>query len=425
MRVLVIGSGAREHAILWKLAQSPRRLDLLAAPGNAGVSRIATNLPVPAEDVAGLVQAARQRRVDLTIVGPEAALAAGVVDGFRAHGLTIFGPTSAAARIESSKSFAKRLMAERGVPTAPFRVFDHYAEAAEYVRSHGPPVVIKPDGLTAGKGVMIAQSLDEAYRALEDIMVRHFFGAAGDRVVVESLMHGQEVSVFCFTDGVAVSPLVAACDYKRAGDGDAGPNTGGMGSYSPPLFWTPELERQVRDDIILPVIEALAAAGASFAGVLYAGLMLTEAGPMVVEFNARLGDPEAQVIIPRLETDLLEVVEAVLRGGLDRLELRWSPDATVGVCIASAGYPGQYQTGKTIAGLDALPEGVLVFHAATSISPGGAILTSGGRVLTVVGRGPDLAAARQRAYAGVAAIEFDGAFHRSDIAALTATPLPR
>ena len=254
------------------------------------------------------------------------------------------------------------------------------------------------------------------------MMNRRTFGDSGARVVVEDCLYGQEVSVFCFTDGAAVSPLVAACDYKRVGNGDVGPNTGSMGSYSPPPFWTPELERQVRQTVVLPVIEALAAGGAPYAGVLYGGLMLTEAGLMVIEFNARLGDTEAQVVLPRMETDLLDAVEAVLHGGLDTLELRWSPDATVGVSIASAGYPGDYQTGKPIAGLEALPDGVLAFHAATALSPGGATLTNGGRVLTIVGRGPDLKAARRSAYAGAGAIAFDGAFHRSDIAAFADPP---
>ena len=419
MRVLVIGSGAREHAILWKLAQSPRRPELLVAPGNAGTSTIATNLPIAAEDVDALLQAARHQQVDLTIVGPEGSLAAGVVDRFRAEGMAIFGPTSAAARIETSKAFAKQLMAEQGVPTAPFRVFDRYAEAAEYVRFHGAPVVIKADGLTTGKGVVVAGSLDEAHNALDGIMNRRVFGDSGARVVIEDCLYGQEISVFCFTGGSIVSPLVAACDYKRVGDGDTGPNTGGMGSYSPPPFWTPGLERQVRDTIVLPVVKALAANATPYTGVLYGGLIITEGGPMVIEFNARLGDPETQVVLPRLETDLLDVVEAVLHGGLDKLELRWSPDSCVGVAVASAGYPGAYQTGKPIAGLDAMPRDVLAFHAATALSPDGATVTSGGRVVTVVGRGPDLAAARRHAYDGVGAIAFDGAFHRSDIAAFT------
>ena len=416
MKVLVIGSGAREHAILWKLAQSPRRPELLAAPGNAGTSAIATNIPVPAGDPAALLQAARQHQVDMTIVGPEGPLAAGVVDRFQSEGQAIFGPTQAAARIETSKIFAKNLMAEHGVPTAPFRVFDQFAEASEYVRFHGAPVVIKADGLAAGKGVVVAGTLDEAYDALDSMLNRRLFGDAGARVLVEDCLHGQEVSVFCFTDGDFVSPLVTACDYKRVGDGDTGPNTGGIGGYSPPPFWTPDLERDVRERIVLPVIRGLAASGSPFAGVLYGGLMLTEEGPMVIEFNARLGDPETQVVLPLLQTDLLDAIEAVLHGGLATLDLRWSSDACVGIVVASSGYPGSYETGMPIAGLDALPNGILAFHSGTAILDG-ATVTSGGRVLTIVGRGPELATARLNAYAGVSAIRFDGAFHRSDIAA--------
>ncbi len=416
MKVLVIGNGAREHALLWKLAQSPQHPELLAAPGNAGTASLAANLPIDATDVDGLLRAVREQRVDLTIVGPEAPLAAGVVDRFQAEGLGIFGATQAAARIETSKAFAKQLMAAAGVPTAPFRVFDDHAEAARYIRSHGAPIVVKADGLAAGKGAVVAETTEEALEALDAMMVRGVFGEAGARVVVEECLRGQEVSVFGFTDGHYVTPLVAAYDYKRVGDGDTGPNTGGIGGYSPPPFWTPELERRVREEVVMPMVRALAERGTPYIGVLYGGLMLTEAGVMVIEFNARLGDPEAQLVLPRLETDLLDVVHAVLNGGLEQLDLRWSSDATVGVVVASAGYPGPYETGRAISGLDALPDGVLAFQAGTSTKDG-ALVTSGGRVVTLVGRAPDMATARARAYAGAEAVSFDGAFHRSDIAA--------
>ena len=416
MNVLVIGNGAREHAILWKLAQSPHEPTLFAAPGNAGTRALATNLPLRADDVEALLDAVLRHGIDLTIVGPESALMAGVVDRFRAEGLAIFGPTQAAARIETSKAFSKELMAKAGVPTASFRVFDTYAEASSYVMLRGAPVVVKADGLAAGKGVVVAQDRDQAVHALHHIMVERAFGDAGARVVVEECLSGQEVSVFAFTDGTLVSTLVAACDYKRVGDGDTGPNTGGMGGYSPPSFWTPELERQVREEIMLPTVRALAEEGSPYSGVLYGGLMLTEAGPTVLEFNARFGDPEAQLVLPRLETDLLDVIEAVLGGELAGLELRWSPDACVGVVVASGGYPGTYETGKTITGLDAMPEDVVAFHAGTTAQDGTSV-TSGGRVLSVVGRGKDLATARRQAYAGAAAVHFDGAFHRGDIAA--------
>jgi phosphoribosylamine--glycine ligase len=415
MNVLVIGNGGREHAILWKLAQSPRKPMLFAAPGNAGTRALATNLPVRADDVEALIDAVRRHSINLTIVGPESALVAGVVDRFQAEGLAIFGPTQAAARIETSKAFSKELMAKAGVPTAPFRVFNTYAEASSYVMLRGAPVVVKADGLAAGKGVVVAQDRDQAVHALHHIMVEREFGDAGSQVVVEECLSGQEVSVFGFTDGTLVSTLVAACDYKRVGDGDTGPNTGGMGGYSPPAFWTQDLERQVREEIMLPTIRALAREGSPYSGVLYGGLMLTENGPTVLEFNARFGDPEAQLVLPRLETDLLYVIEAVLGGGLAGLELRWSPDVCVGVVVASEGYPGPYSTGKPITGLDALPEDAVAFHAGTVVQDGTSV-TSGGRVLSIVGRGEDLATARRQAYAGAAAVHFDGSFHRGDIA---------
>ena len=372
-------------------------------------------LPVPADDVPALLEAVRDHGIDLTIVGPEAPLVAGVVDRFRAEGLAIFGPTQAAARIESSKAFAKELMAKAGVPTAAFRVFDDHAAAADYVRSHGAPIVVKADGLAAGKGVVVAETVDEALEALDAMMVRRAFGEAGSRVVLEECLLGQEVSVFCFTDGTLVSSLVAACDYKRVGDGDTGPNTGGMGGYSPPPFWTPELAERIRDEVMVPTVRALAEAGTPYTGVLYGGVVLTGDGPKALEFNARFGDPEAQLVLSRLENDLLDVVEAVVSGDFAALELHWTADACVGVVVASAGYPGAYETGKAVVGLDALPDDVVAFQAGTAAKEG-ATVTSGGRVLTVVGRGSDLASARQRAYAGVAAVHFDGAFHRGDIA---------
>ena len=415
MKVLVIGSGAREHAILWKLAQSPRRPELLVAPGNAGTRALATNLPLAADDVDGLLHAAQDAGVDLTIVGPEIALAAGVVDRFQAQGLAIFGPTKAAARLESSKAFAKEIMAAAGVPSAASRTFDTYADAAGYVQLHGVPVVIKADGLAAGKGVVVAESTDEALHALDEMMRRRAFGAAGERVVVEERLRGREISVFCFTDGQSISPLVAAGDYKRIHDGDLGPNTGGMGSYSPPPTWRPELEAQVRDEVVLPVIHAMAAAGALFSGVLYTGLILTDTGLQVLEFNGRFGDPEAQVVLPRLETDLLDIVEAVLADGLSGLELRWSRDACVGVVLASGGYPGDYETGVPIALPDSLPSDTLLYHAGTA-GRDGVTVTDGGRVLTAVGRGPSMALARERAYAAAATVSFEGAYHRRDIA---------
>ncbi|MBI2872894.1 MAG: phosphoribosylamine--glycine ligase [Chloroflexi bacterium] len=417
MNLLVIGSGAREHAILAALKRSPQAGCLFAAPGNAGTAAIATNLPVGASDIPALLAAARQHAVELTVVGPETPLAEGAVDCFREAGLAIFGPTRAAARIESSKAFAKELMQRHGIPTAASRSFDSHEKAVAYVKAQETPMVVKADGLAAGKGVVVARTREEALQALEECMVRRAFGDAGERVVVEECLSGREVSVFAFTDGESISPLVAACDYKRAQDGDQGPNTGGMGGYSPPGFWTPALARQIEEGIIRPTVRALAQAGAPYTGVLYAGLMLTSQGPQVLEFNCRLGDPETQVVLPRLETDLVEVVEAVCKGELHRVALRWSQQACVGVVVASGGYPGEYRTGLHISGLEQVPEGALVFHAGTATSDG-SVVTSGGRVLTVVGRGRDLADARQRAYAAAKRITFQGAFYRTDIAAV-------
>ncbi len=419
MRVLVIGGGAREHAILWKLAQSPRRPELFAAPGNAGSAQLAVNLPVRIDDLDALVAAVREHGIDLTIVGPEAPLVAGVVDRFEAEGLRVFGPRQAAARIEGSKSFSKQTMRAAGVPTAAFEVFDDPAEARAYVRSHGAPIVVKADGLAAGKGVVVAQTVEEALAAVDDAMVEGAFGASGARVVLEDCLVGQEVSVFCLTDGVNVTPLVAACDYKRAFDGDLGPNTGGIGGYSPPPWWNEELEERIRLTCIEPVICELAAQGAPFSGALYGGLMLTPEGPSVIEFNARLGDPEAQLILPRLENDLLDVIDAVLDGGLDRLDLRWSDEQTVCVVLASGGYPGDYEIGKPVHGLGAEDESGVVFHAGTA-ERDGATVTNGGRVLAVVGRAATMAEARRRAYEAASAIEFEGKQLRSDIAAFAA-----
>ena len=415
MRVLVIGSGAREHAIIWKLAQSPRRPELFAAPGNAGSAQLAVNLPLRVDDFDALVAAVREHGIDLTVVGPEAPLVAGVVDRFEAEGLRIFGPTQAAARIEGSKSFSKQTMRAAGAPTAAFEVFDNPTEARAYVQSHGAPIVVKADGLAAGKGVVVAQTVEEALAAVDDAMVGRVFGA-GARVVLEDCLVGQEVSVFCFTDGVNVTPLVAACDYKRVFDGDLGPNTGGIGGYSPPPWWNAELEERIRLTCIEPVIRELAAQGAPFSGVLYGGLMLTPDGPSIIEFNARLGDPEAQLILLRLENDLLDVIDAVLDGGLDRLELRWSDEQTVCVVLASGGYPGDYEIGKPVHGLGAEDESRVVFHAGTA-ERDGATVTNGGRVLAVVGRAATMAEARRRAYEAASAIDFQGKQFRSDIAA--------
>ena len=420
MKALVVGGGAREHAIAWKLRQSPLVDDLYVAPGNAGTAPIATNLPIADTDLEGLAQSARERGVDLTVVGPEVPLGMGIVDRFQAAGLSVFGPTQAAARIESSKVFAKELMLRHGIPTGSAEVFDSYEEAERYVRRRSPPLVVKADGLAAGKGVTVADTGQAAVNALRECMVERVFGASGDRVLVEECLTGREVSVFAFVDGETVSPMVAACDYKRVHDGDRGPNTGGMGAYSPPEFWTADLEREVRDNIMEPTARALVQEGCPYRGVLYGGLILTEDGPKVIEFNCRLGDPEAQVIIPRLSSDLVEILLSVLEGRLSETPIEWSDDACVGVVMASGGYPASYETGFAISGIPQARETAEVFHAGTRPSDDGVgAVTAGGRVLTVVGRGASLAQAANRAYGSVEKISFAGGFYRRDIAAGT------
>jgi phosphoribosylamine--glycine ligase len=415
VRVLVVGSGAREHSLVWKLAQSHRTPELFAAPGNAGISDLATCIDVTADDVAGVVSAARDRKMDLVIVGPEAPLAAGMVDACRSAGIRVFGPTQAASRIEWSKAFSKRVMDSAGAPTAPFEVFSDHEEAAEYIREHGAPIVIKADGLAAGKGVVVAHTVDIALSALNNIMLNKAHGDAGAQVVIEEVMTGSEISVFTFTDGYSLTPLVAACDYKRIYDGDKGPNTGGMGGYSPPPEWNEEIEQEIRELLIEPVIRQLASEGTPFEGVLYGGIMLTKNGPSLVEFNARFGDPECQLIMPRLENDLLDVIDAVIDGRVADLELQWSSNSTVAVVLASAGYPSVYATGKPIAGLGSIFNSTFVFHSATAILDG-QVVTNGGRVIAAVGQASTLVEARALAYQAADTITFEGSQHRADIA---------
>ena len=416
MKTLLVGNGAREHAIAWKLAQSPLVSELLIAPGNAGTAALGRNVPVGAEDVDGLLDLARREGVEFTVVGPEAPLAAGIVDRFQQAGALIFGPTAAAARIESSKSFAKQLMLRHGIPTARAEAFTDYGEALEYLAAAAAPIVVKADGLAAGKGVVVANTRDEARDALRRQMVEREFGDAGRRVLIEEYLEGGEISVFAFVDGEQVSELASACDYKRALDGDEGPNTGGMGAYSPPVAWNEDLEREVRERIMLPAARALASLGSPFRGILYGGLMLTSDGPKVVEFNCRLGDPEAQVVLPRLKTDLAAIMIDTVTGKIEGLSLEWDERPCVGVVLASGGYPGTYRTGREIRGLDDPGEDALVFHAGTRLEDD-TVATDGGRVLTVCALGEDLAGARETAYGSVDKIGFDGAQFRRDVAA--------
>jgi phosphoribosylamine---glycine ligase len=420
MRVLVIGSGAREHALCWALRRSPRLSALYCAPGNGGTAAIAENVSLDPMDFAACADWAERHAIDFTVVGPDDPLGGGIADVFAARGLRVFGPSKAAAQIESSKSWAKALMERAGVPTAQARSFTDRSAAEAYLRERGDryPVVVKADGLAAGKGVVIAQDAAEARTALVDLLVGHKLGAAGNAVLIEDYLEGRELSLFALADGERAVPLVPACDYKRAYDGDAGPNTGGMGAYSPPAFATPELLAESEARILAPTVRALAEAGAPFRGLLYAGLMVTRDGPYVVEFNARFGDPETQVVLPRLKSDLLTLLLDTADGRLGEADpLAWSDEAACGVVVASAGYPGPFEKGKPITGLDALDDDILVFHAGTRLQPDGTLVTNGGRVLTLVARGATVAAARERVYANVGRVKFDGARWRSDIGA--------
>jgi phosphoribosylamine---glycine ligase len=416
LRILVIGNGSREHTLVWKIVQSPRVEKVFVAPGNAGTAAIAENLDLRPTDIQGLGRAAQERAIDLVVVGPEAPLAAGIVDHFDALGIPAFGPTRAAARIESSKGFARELMEKHGIPCPRGAVFSSYQKAREYLREQKMPIVIAADGLAAGKGVIIAGSLEEADRALADIMEAKAFGAAGDRVVIDEFLEGREVSLIAFSDGRTVSPMVPACDYKKIGDNDVGPNTGGMGSYSPPGFFSGAMTEKVTGDVLLSAVKALAAEGTTYRGALYAGLMISDGEPWVLEFNARFGDPETQVVLPLLRTDLVDVLMAVVEGRLDRVNIEWSPMACVGVVMASGGYPGSYQTGLPIQGLDSIDNDVLVFHAGTRLGSDGTVRTDGGRVLTVAAAGKNIAEARGRVYDNISRISFEGCYYRKDIA---------
>jgi phosphoribosylamine--glycine ligase len=419
MNVLLIGSGAREHAIAWKLGQSPRLTSLITAPGNAGTATISEgNVPVNASDIEGIVQVAKARRVDLVIVGPEDPLSRGLVDRLAVEGIPAFGPTLAAARIESSKAFSKDLMVRHGIPTAPARTFSSRTEAVLYAESLPGGAVVKADGLAAGKGVFVCDSPEEAIAAIEKMMGEEaIFGSSGSTVLIEERLAGRELSAMAFTDGVTVAPMPFSCDYKRIGDGDEGPNTGGMGVYSPPPWLDEALEPVIHESITEAAVAAMMEEGSPYRGVLYPGLMITKDGPRVIEFNCRFGDPEAQVLIPRLKSDLLEICLAVVDNRLSGAEIEWSTDAAVGVVMASGGYPDDYRTGYEISGLNSVEDGVLVFHAGTMLAEDGRILTNGGRVLTVVAMASSLTEARAIAYRNIQRIHFTNAYYRRDIAA--------
>jgi phosphoribosylamine--glycine ligase len=419
VNVLVIGGGGREHAIAWKLASSPRAARVFVAPGNAGTAREPGVTNVAVTSIPGLVAFARENDVGLTIVGPEAPLAAGVVDAFREAGLAIVGPTRAAAQLEASKDYAKAFMARHGIPTAAYRTFTDAGEAKAYVAARGAPIVVKADGLAAGKGVVVATTVAEATGAIDAMLVGHSMGEAGARVVVEDFLAGEEASFIVLVDGRNVLPLASSQDHKRLADGDIGPNTGGMGAYSPAPVVTPALHARIMREVIMPTVEGMAADGIPYTGFLYAGVMIDAAGtPRVLEFNCRLGDPETQPIVARLKSDLVDLAEHAARGTLDRAEAEWDRRAALGVVLAAAGYPESPRRGDPITGLDRIDAarhpGVAVFHAGTALEDG-QVVTSGGRVLCVTALGDSVKLAQRAAYAAIAEIRFEGMQFRTDI----------
>ena len=417
MQVLVIGGGGREHTLVWKLAQSKKVTKLYAAPGNPGMKDLAECVDLDIADLDGLADWAEKHAIDLTVVGPEAPLVAGIVDVFKARGLTIFGPSAKAAEIEGSKIFSKELMEKYGVPTAFFKVCDNLADARAFVEEKGAPIVIKADGLAAGKGVVVAMTRDEALAALDEMMGAHKFGRAGNRVVIEEFMEGEEASLLAFTDGKTIVPMLAAQDHNRVNDGDQGPNTGGMGAYCPAPVMTAALKEKTVKEVLRPIVDALAKEGRPYSGCLYAGLMIKGDSVKVVEFNARFGDPETQVVLPLLKSDLAEIMVACANGTLTPDLVEWSDKAAVCVVMASGGYPASYKKGIPITGLKAanVMDDVVVFHAGTR-EEDGKILTNGGRVLGVTAVADDIPSAQQKAYDAVDKIHFDGAHYRQDIA---------
>ena len=416
MKILVVGSGGREHALVWKIAQSPLVDKIYCAPGNGGIASIAECVPIKAMDIEKIVQFSLDKSLDMVVVAPDDPLAAGMVDALEEAGIRAFGPTKKAAIIEGSKSFSKALMKKYGIPTAEYEVFDNSRDAVEYLKNSKYPIVVKADGLALGKGVVIAQNFEEARDAVNSIMEEKIFGASGDKVVIEEFLTGQEVSVLSFTDGKTVVPMVSSQDHKRALDNDQGPNTGGMGTFSPSRIYTPEIAGYCMEKIYKPTIEAMSKEGRKFKGVLYFGLILTSDGPKVLEYNARFGDPETQVVLPRLKTDIVEIFNAVIDEELDSIKIEWEDNAAVCVIMASGGYPGKYATGYEITGIqDAESDGdIVVFHAGTK-KENGAYFTAGGRVLGVTATAGSLDEAIKKAYQGVGRISFKDMHFRKDI----------
>ncbi|MBI4654459.1 MAG: phosphoribosylamine--glycine ligase [Nitrospirae bacterium] len=417
MKVLVIGSGGREHALVWKLSQSPRVSKIFCAPGNAGISEIAECIDIKAEDIESLLNFAKYEWIDLTVVGPEAPLTMGIVDAFKKEGRRIFGPETSGAQLEGSKVFAKEFMRKYGIPTAEYKTFTSYLHAEEHIRLKGAPIVIKAEGLAAGKGVFVAETYDEAIDALQKIMKEKIFGEAGNRVVVEEFLKGEEASFMVLTDGKTVIPLATSQDHKRIYDNDEGPNTGGMGAYSPAPIITKQIEADIMDKIITPLIKGLTKERIDYRGVIYAGLMICNGKPYVLEFNCRFGDPETQPVLMRLNGDFFNAMKAAVDKKLKDIRLSWEDDASVCVVISSRGYPGTYEKGKIIKGLDTLKgkDDLFVFHAGTSIK-NGEVVTSGGRVLGVTVLGNNIKEAKDKVYKAIDKIHFDGMHYRKDIA---------
>ena len=417
MKVLIVGSGGREHTLAWKIAKSPRVEKIYCAPGNAGIAAVAECVPIPAMDFDALAAFAKEKEIDLTVVGMDGPLVGGITDVFEKEGLRVFGPRKNAAILEGSKAFSKDLMKKYHIPTAAYEVFEDPARAQKYLETEAKfPIVLKADGLALGKGVLICEDFEQARDGVKTIMEERKFGDAGNRLVIEEFMTGREVSVLSFTDGKTILPMTSAQDHKRAGDGETGLNTGGMGTFSPSPFYTEEIAAWCQEHIFQPTVDAMAREGRAFQGVIFFGLMLTQDGPKVLEYNARFGDPEAQVVLPRMENDIIDVFEACIDGTLDQITLKFKKDAAVCVVIASGGYPTAYEKGKPVQGLEQFEgrEDCFVFHAGTAFRDG-KIVTSGGRVLGVTALGKDLVTARENAYQAVKLVSFDGCFYRHDI----------
>ena len=416
MKILVIGSGGREHTLIWKIAQSPLVTKIYAAPGNAGIDALAECVNINVDQLDDLRQFALNQKIDLTVVGPELPLVNGIVDLFESSGLKVFGPSREAAKLEGSKAFSKRLMAEVGVPTAAFQIFDNVNEAKRFIVDREPPFVIKADGLASGKGVLIANSCEEGIQVVNQMIQNRLFGDSGKLVVIEEFFKGDELSILLFTDGDKILPLASSQDHKRAFDDDQGPNTGGMGAYSPCPFVSDQEVNEMLDKAARPVIQELKRRESPYRGLLYVGLMMTQSGPQVLEYNVRFGDPETQAVLPRLKTDIVPIMLEIANGKLKTQRLEWDPRPCLSVVMASRGYPGTYQGGFEIKGLDQVkPEDAIVFHAGTTREHSGKITTSGGRVLAVSALGESFREARDRAYQSVEKISFEGAFYRKDI----------